>query len=72
MTSEAAVWVPSLRCNSFAGRISYLEEEEHKYGRRLIYSDNFDALLGKLCELVARPDLKKSGKLKGRRCWLTK
>ena len=32
MTSEAAMLgVPSLRCNSFAGRISYLEEEEHHY-----------------------------------------
>lgn len=33
MTSEAAVLgTPSVRCNSFAGAISYLEEEEHKYG----------------------------------------
>jgi len=33
MSSEAAVLgVPSFRCNSFAGRISYLEEEEKKYG----------------------------------------
>lgn len=33
MTSEAAVLgVPSFRCNSFVGRISYLEEEEKRYG----------------------------------------
>jgi hypothetical protein len=33
MTSEAAVLgTPSFRCNSFAGRISYLNEEEYKYG----------------------------------------
>ncbi|MCU0288706.1 MAG: DUF354 domain-containing protein, partial [Acidobacteria bacterium] len=33
MTSEAAVLgTPALRCNSFVGKISYLEEQEHKYG----------------------------------------
>jgi len=33
MTSEAAVLgTPAFRCNSFAGRISYLNEEEYKYG----------------------------------------
>jgi len=33
MTAEAAVLgVPSIRYNSFVGRISYLEELEHKYG----------------------------------------
>jgi predicted glycosyltransferase len=33
MTAEAAVLgVPSLRINTFVGRISYLEELEHKYG----------------------------------------
>lgn len=32
MAAEAAVLgVPSLRCNTFVGRISYLEELEHKY-----------------------------------------
>ncbi len=32
MTSEAAVLgVPSFRCNSFVGKISYLEEEEKRY-----------------------------------------
>jgi len=33
MTSEAAVLgTPAFRCNSFAGRISYLNEEEYRYG----------------------------------------
>jgi len=33
MSSEAAVLgVPSFRCNTFVGRISYLEEEEKRYG----------------------------------------
>lgn len=33
MTSEAAVLgVPSYRCNTFAGRLSVLEEEEKRYG----------------------------------------
>lgn len=33
MTSEAAVLgTPVIRCNSFVGKISYLNEEEHKYG----------------------------------------
>lgn len=36
MTSEAAVLgVPSIRCNSFVNRISYLEEQQNKY--RLTY-----------------------------------
>lgn len=60
MTSEAAVLgVPSLRCNSFAGRISYLEEEEHKY--QLTYAfkpENFDKMIEKLKELLVIPDLK--------------
>jgi hypothetical protein len=33
MAAEAAVLgVPGIRCNSFVGRISYLEELEHRYG----------------------------------------
>lgn len=33
MAAEAAVLgVPGVRCNSFVGRISYLEELEHRYG----------------------------------------
>jgi len=60
MTSEAAVLgVPSLRCNSFAGRISYLEEEECKYGLTFGFLPiQFDLLINKLNELLTTPDLK--------------
>ena len=58
MTSEAAMLgVPALRCNSFAGRISYLEEQEQKYG--LTYSfhpDDFDNMMLKIKELINNPD----------------
>jgi len=61
MSSEAGVLgVPSLRCNSFAGRISYLEEEEHRYGLTCAFQPrHFDKLILKLRELLATPDLKK-------------
>lgn len=59
MTSEAAVLgTPSLRCNSFAGRISYLEEEERKYGLTYAFLPaQFDRLKDKLEELLAHSDL---------------
>ena len=55
MTSEAAVLgVPSLRCNSFAGRISYLQEQEEKYGLTFAFHpDNFENLMLKLSELLS-------------------
>lgn len=60
MTSEAAVLgVPSLRCNSFARRISYLEEEEKKYG--LTYSflpEEFNKFKIKLTQLLEMSDLR--------------
>lgn len=61
MASEAAVLgVPSLRCNTFVGRIAYLEEEEHKYGLTYGFTpDHFDALMDKLRELLDTPNLKK-------------
>jgi predicted glycosyltransferase len=61
MASEAAVLgTPSLRCNSFAGRISYLEEEEHKYGLTFGFKPyEFDQLLKKIDDLLEIPDLKK-------------
>jgi predicted glycosyltransferase len=64
MTSEAAVLgVPSLRCNSFAGRIAYLEEEEHKYELTFAFKpENFDSLLMKLEELLKISDLKEEWK----------
>ncbi|MFW5886879.1 MAG: DUF354 domain-containing protein [Bacteroidota bacterium] len=60
MTSEAAVLgIPSLRCNSFAGRISTLEEEEHKYGLTYAFKpENFAGLLNKLKELLTTYNLK--------------
>ena len=53
MTSEAAVLgTPAIRCNSFVGRISYLEEEEHKYGLTFGFTpDKFDNLIIKIKEL---------------------
>jgi len=64
MTSEAAVLgIPALRCNSFAGKISYLEEEEHKYGLTYAFTpDNFEGLTLKLKELLSISDLKSEWK----------
>jgi hypothetical protein len=60
MTSEAAVLgTPAIRCNTFVGRIHYLEEEEHKYG--LTYGflpEQSEAMFQKIDELLALPDLK--------------
>jgi len=60
MTSEAAVLgTPAIRSNSFVGRISYLEEEEHKYGLTFGFlPDQTDAMFAKIDELLAMPDLK--------------
>lgn len=61
MASEAAVLgVPSLRCNTFVGRIAYLEEEEHQYGLTYGFSpDCFDQLLAKAKELLQDSDTKR-------------
>jgi len=60
MTSEAAVLgVPSLRCNSFVGRIAYLDEEEHKYKLTFGFKpENFSSLILKLRELLAEKNRK--------------
>jgi len=60
MTSEAAMLgVPSLRCNSFAGRISYLEEQERKYGLTYAFSpEQFEQMVVKLQELLANQNLR--------------
>lgn len=60
MTSEAAVLgTPAIRSNSFVGRISYLEEEEHKYGLTYgILPEQTVALFTKIEELLSIPDLK--------------
>ena len=60
MTSEAAVLgTPAIRCNTFVGRIHYLEEEEHKYG--LTYGfrpEQSEAMFQKIEELLSMPNLK--------------
>jgi predicted glycosyltransferase len=60
MTSEAAMLgVPSLRCNSFAGKISYLEEEEKKYGLTYAFPPSeFDLMLQKISEMLVENNLK--------------
>jgi len=61
MTSEAAVLgVPALRCNTLAGSISYLREEEEKYGLTYAFTPGeFSSLQEKIEELVGNPDLGK-------------
>lgn len=60
MTSEAAVLgTPAIRCNTFVGRIHYLEEEEHKYN--LTYGfrpEHSEDMFRKIEELLSMPDLK--------------
>lgn len=60
MTSEAAVLgTPAIRCNTFVGRIHYLEEEEHKYG--LTYGfrpEQSEDMFAKIEELLSMPNLK--------------
>jgi uncharacterized protein len=61
MASEAAVLgTPSIRCNSFVGKISYLGEEEHKYGLTFGFKpEDFNLLMLKVKELSGNPNLKK-------------
>ena len=68
MTSEAAVLgVPSLRCNTFAGRISYLDEQERKYGLTFAFQpEEFDLMMNKLNDLLLNPGLKEEWQLKRR------
>jgi predicted glycosyltransferase len=60
MTSEAAVLgTPAIRCNSFVGRISYLEEQEHRYGLTYGFTpDRGEQMLQKVKSLLGKPDLK--------------
>ncbi|MBN1661657.1 MAG: DUF354 domain-containing protein [Anaerolineae bacterium] len=59
MAVEAAVLgTPALRCNTFVGRISVLQELEHKYG--LTYGfrpDETQAMFSQIEELLGRADL---------------
>lgn len=56
MTSEAAVLgTPSIRCNTFVGRIHYLEEEEHRY--HLTYGfrpENSEMMFTRVNELLSK------------------
>jgi predicted glycosyltransferase len=60
MTSEAAVLgTPSVRLNSFAGRIAYLEAEEHRYGLTFSFLPGRTAeMIAKTAALIGNPDLK--------------
>lgn len=60
MTSEAAVLgTPSIRCNTFVGRISYLEEEEHQYGLTFGFRpEHSEGIFQKVEELLAMKNLK--------------
>jgi uncharacterized protein len=60
MTSEAAVLgTPAFRCNSFAGRISYLNEEEYKYGLTFGFKPSeFSFMLRVIKQYLNVPNLK--------------
>lgn len=60
MTSEAAVLgTPAIRCNTFVGRIHYLEEEEHKYNLTFGFRpEQSEAMFAKIDELLSMPNLK--------------
>ena len=60
MSVEAAVLgVPSFRCNTFAHRLSVLEELELKYGLTYAYHPSqFDWMLYRINEFLETPDLK--------------
>ncbi len=60
MAMEAAVLgVPSIRCNTFVGRLTVLQELEHRYGLTAGYlPGDFPTLLATLDDWLARPDLR--------------
>ena len=66
MTSEAAVLgTPAIRCNTFVGRIHYLEEEEHKYN--LTYGfrpEQSEAMFQKIEEILSMPNLKQEWQIR--------
>ena len=66
MTSEAAILgTPAIRMNSFAGRIAYLEEEEHKYGLTFGFKSNqFKEMLEKIEHLLNNISLKREWEIK--------
>ena len=66
MTSEAAVLgVPAIRCNTFVGRIHYLEEEEHKYDLTYgFHPEQSEAMFQKIEELLSMPNLKEEWQIR--------
>ncbi|PKN73289.1 MAG: hypothetical protein CVU50_03070 [Candidatus Cloacimonetes bacterium HGW-Cloacimonetes-3] len=60
MSTEASVMaVPAFRCNTFAGRLAVLEEEEKKYGLTFSYLPRqFDWMLESINTLLADPNYK--------------
>lgn len=66
MAVEAAMLgVPSIRFNDFAGKISVLEELEHKYGLTYgIKTDQPERLFEKINELLAMPNLREEFQLR--------
>lgn len=60
MAAEAAVMgTPSIRCNSFVGRLSYLEELEHKWGLTCgIRPDDSGRLAAKVVEWLSIDNVK--------------
>jgi predicted glycosyltransferase len=64
MAAEAAyLGTPSIRLSTFAGRISYLEEMQHRYGLTYGFKpDNVDLFFEKIDEMLALEDIKKSVK----------
>ncbi|MBR1928294.1 MAG: DUF354 domain-containing protein [Paludibacteraceae bacterium] len=61
MTSEAAVLgTPAIRCNTFVGRIHYLNEEENEYGLTYGFLPNeSEKMFEKIDELLSMPNLKR-------------
>jgi len=66
MSMEAAMLgVPSIRFNDFAGKISVLEELEHRYELTFgVAPDHPELLIKKLNELLAEPDLSEKFQLR--------
>jgi len=69
MSSEAAVLgIPSFRCNTFAGRLSILEEEEKRYGLTYGYLPRqFDWMLEAIERVLKDTDAKAKWEIKRNR-----
>jgi len=61
IAEAAALGTPSIRCNSFVGRLAYLEELEHKYGLTVgIVPSDFGKLLTQINNWLSQRDLKQT------------